>query len=178
MTRLGLCFALLLGIVFAGCSQMMEVNQVYSDVDFATFKTYAWMPRPQGQIGEPTGRQKYLEDALTKTIEEKLAAKGFEKVSENPDVLVGYWYGLADQETGTVDFTMEYVNQYSERKLWDSGGGVIRVDLVNPKTNTLVWRGTARGAVNIDPTREMVEKNVERAMSKIFAQYPPRKSPY
>jgi len=174
MRRIGLCIALLLGLAALGCSQMLKVDQVFDDVDFATYKTYAWMPRSEGDVGVSVGRQKYMEDALTKNIEQQLAAKGFAKVPENPDVLVGYWYGLVEQESGSVDFTVDYTKDYSNRKVWDSGGGVIRVDLVNPKTNNIVWRGTAHGAANIDPTPDMVEKNVNHAVTEIFAQYPPK----
>jgi len=175
MRRLRLCVALLLTFAALGCSRTVNVGQVFDDVDFTTYKTYAWMPRPEGDAGVPAGRQKYLEDALTKTIEQQLAAKGFAKVAENPDLLVGYWYGLADEETGSVDFTVDYTTSYSNRKVWESGGGVIKVDLVNPKTARLVWRGTAHAAANVDPTPDMVEKNVDRAVTKIFAQYPPKK---
>jgi hypothetical protein len=175
MRRLRLSVALFLAFAAVGCSQAVNVDQVFDDVDFATYKTYAWMPRPEGDAGVPTGRQKYLEDALTKTIEQQLATKGFAKVSENPDVLVGYWYGLADEEPGSANFTVDYTKSYSNRAVWEGGGGVIRVDLVNPKTTRIVWRGRAEGAVNIDPTPDMVEKNVDRAVTKIFTQYPPKK---
>lgn len=174
MRGLRSCTALFLAFTVLGCSQAMKVDQMFDKVDFTAFKTYAWMPRSEGDVGVPEGRQKYLEDALTKTIEQQLAAKGFTKVAENPDVLVGYWYGLADQGTGTADFTVDYTNSYSDRKVWESGGGVIRVDLVNPETSKLVWRGIAEGAANIDPKPEMVERNVDRAVTKIFAQYPPK----
>lgn len=175
MRRVGLCIVLLLGFAAFGCSPMVEVNQRYDDVDFGAYKTYAWVPRPEGDVGVPEGRQKYLEDALTKTIEQQLAAKGFTKVSENPDVLVGYWYGLANRETGTVDFAVDYTQYSTNREVWSSGGGAIRVDLINPKTERIVWCGTATGAVNVDPTPEIVERNVNRSVTKIFAQYPPRK---
>ena len=175
MRRFRLRVALFLAFAALGCSQAVNVDQVFDDVDFTTFKTYAWMPRPEGDTGVPTGRQKYLEDALTKTIEQQLAAKGFAKVSEGSDVLVGYWYGLADEEPRSTDFTVDYTTSYSKREVWEGGGGVIRIDLVNPKTTRIVWRGRGEGAVNIDPTPDMVEKNVDRAVTKIFTQYPPTK---
>ena len=175
MRRVVSCIVLLLVFAALGCSQAVKVGQVYDDVDFATYKTYAWVPRPEGSVGVPAGRQMYLEDAMTKNIEEQLAAKGFAKVSENPDVLVGYWYGFADRPAGSIDTPVDYTKDYSDRQVWESGGGVIRVDLVDPKTQKIVWRGTAEGAVNVDPTPEMVEKNVNRAITQIFAQYPPPK---
>ncbi len=174
MRGLRLCVALFLAFAALGCSQTVKVDQVFDDVDFTKYTTYAWMPRPEGDTGLLTGRQKYLEDALPKAVEQQLAAKGFAKVSENPDVLVGYWYGLAGEEADSVGLKVDYTKSYSNRKVWESEGGVIRIDLVNPKTATLVWRGTAHVAVNVDPTPEIVEKNVDRAVTKIFAQYPPK----
>ncbi len=175
MRRMGLWVALLLGLATFGCGPMAEVSQVYDDVDFAKYKTYDWIPRSEGGAAVPEGRQKYLEDALTKNIEQQMAAKGFVKVSENPDALVGYWYGLADRETGSVDFEVDYTQYYANSEVWKSGGGGIRVDLVDPKTRRIVWCGMASGAANVDPSEEIVQRNIDRMVKKIFAQYPPRK---
>jgi hypothetical protein len=67
----------------------------------------------------------------------------------------GGWYG------GQVD-----VYQYNE--------GTLIVDIVDAKTNQLVWRGTATKTIDESASPEQREANLKEVVSRIFEKYPPK----
>ena len=56
-------------------------------------------------------------------------------------------------------------NIYSYRK------GTLIIDLMDPKTNNLVWRGWATAAIDTI-TLEQTEEIINRAVGKIFRGFP------
>jgi hypothetical protein len=55
----------------------------------------------------------------------------------------------------------------------DEGG--LEVALIDPKDKRLIWRGTARGAIDRNSTPQEREERIREAVEKIFAEYPPAK---
>ena len=49
--------------------------------------------------------------------------------------------------------------------------GSLVVDLVDAKTNELVWRAVASST--IPPDRKKLEKKIQKVVAKMFASYPP-----
>jgi hypothetical protein len=52
--------------------------------------------------------------------------------------------------------------------------GTLIVDLVDAKENQLKWRGTATKTLDATATAEERDKNVNAAVEKMFAGYPPK----
>jgi hypothetical protein len=115
-------------------------------------------------------------------VDAQLAAKGLSKVEAgaNPDALVayhasfdkdlqisgfssgfgGYRFGASRSGTATVDEILI---------------GTIAVDMVDAKTKTIVWRGTASKEVDVKASPEKREKNINKGAEKLFKNYPPGK---
>ena len=53
--------------------------------------------------------------------------------------------------------------------------GTLVVDVVDAKTKTIVWRGTATKDVDTKASAEKRDKNINRAAEKLFKNYPPVK---
>lgn len=157
-----------------GCSQMVTVKQDFDDyAPFDRFNTYAWLPIP-ADLGSATGKWQQADVAMRQAIDREMADKGFTKVDVNSDVLITYSFGTAEKGTGSGNFSVDYQLDYSNAEVWKTGGGILIIDMVNAKTEKLAWRGTAHVALNVDPTPEMVEKNINRAVEKVMGQYPPK----
>ena len=58
-----------------------------------------------------------------------------------------------------------FVTQYEE--------GTILVDVVDTKTNTLVWRGSGKKAIDENANSAKREANINKAIQKILAEFPP-----
>ncbi len=161
-------------IAALGCSQMVEVKQEFDDyAPFEKFNTYAWMDVPQDERA-PTGKWMRADELMRMAMDREMAKKGFTKVDVNPDVLVFYTFGTADKTSQSVDYSVPYKQDYTNAEVWKEGGGILIIDLIDAKTEHLAWRGTAHTAMNVDPTPEMMENNINKAIAKTMDQYPPK----
>jgi hypothetical protein len=157
-----------------GCSQMVEVRQEFDEfAPFENFKTYAWMPLPEDERAV-SGKWMQADEWLRVAMDREMMDKGFTKVDVNPDVFLAYSFGAADRISGPVDYSVPYKSDYKNAEVWHQGGGILIIDIVNAKTERLAWRGIADAAINVDPTPEMMEKNINRAVEKTMDQYPPK----
>jgi hypothetical protein len=62
---------------------------------------------------------------------------------------------------------------------WRSGSkyvlmGMLVVNLVDPGTGAMVWRGMASGDVDANASPEKHDKKIHEAVQKIFRGYPPK----
>ena len=162
-----------------GCSPMLVVNQDFdASSDFSTYQTYDLMPKDEVAMSSDAdakfaGRRTVLEDELRTSVKSKMEAKGFTRDTNNPDLLVAYYVGVRN-EVFMSNYGMQYADMSGTVQVQTVQDGTIRIDFVDTKTERLVWRGSAHGAVNRDPTEDMIRKNVKRAVDKLLDQYPPK----
>ena len=164
----------------AGCSPMLEVNDNFDEAtDFSNYQTYDLMPRGDVAMtaeaeAKFAGRRQVMEEELRKALKKHLEAKGITRVTDNPDLLIAYFVGVRD-EVFMSNYGMTYADYTGNVIIQSVQDGTLRIDFVDPKTERLVWRGSAYGAVNRDPTEDMIRKNIDRAVKKTLDQYPPKK---
>jgi hypothetical protein len=164
----------------AGCAPMLEVSDTFDDeADFNVYTTYNLMSKEQMDMTgaaakEFAGRREVLEDELVKALKKNMEAKGFKHDPDNPDIMVAYYVGVRN-EVFMANYGMHYADYAGNVEVQTVQDGSMRIDFVDSKTERLVWRGSAYGAVNRDPTEDMIRKNVDRAVKKILDQYPPKK---
>ena len=52
--------------------------------------------------------------------------------------------------------------------------GMLLIDLYDPAKKQLVWRGDATKTININKNPDKNYKNLQKAMAKLFKNYPPQ----
>lgn len=152
--------------------------------DFTKYKTYRWV-RIDGQ--------QYPDDItdaqIKQAIDTQMATKGLTKTeAETADVYVGYRVAL-DQE--------KQLNAYTSGGYggWGWGGpyrgygygggmttattstitvGTLSLDMYDPAAKQLFWRGTASKTIDANAKPEKRNKNLNKAMAKMFKNYPPK----
>jgi hypothetical protein len=175
---------LLLVVVLAGCSTM----QVHSDFDpaasFTGLKTYDWTKAAKKVTGNPRLDDPALDKRIRGLIESQLAAQGYTKVSGGtPDFLVGYHVAL---EKKLAVSTMNDYYGYRAGWGWSYGAGTgtmmpqsytyeyeqgsLIIDVVNPETHDLIWRGSAQAEVN----RKKGNEQLTEAIKRILERFPPK----
>ena len=173
-------FAMSITVLAMGCAPMLDVNQKFDEkVDFKAYKTYNLMAKEDVQASPDAdakvgARTKLIEDEMREALKREMEKKGFTRDTENPEILVAYYLGVRKEiflSTWGVDY-QDLSGNVATQTVED---GVIRIDFVDTETEKLVWRGTGHGAVNRDPTDEMIKTNIDRAVNKILGQYPPSK---
>src|SRR5437867_7654972 len=155
----------ILAMLVCGCSTMVVNSYSSGTADFSKLKTYAWMLGPQGTGAAPwLGQNPDLDRVVHEIIDEALAKRGYVKsTTGNPDFLVSYHATL--NKKVSVE-TLDQASGYKSSYLLERGGsrlapmedresigreyvdtfdeGTLIIDLVDPKSNQLIWRGTAK----------------------------------
>jgi len=150
-------------------AQKTNVDWDHNITDFSKYKTYAWV-----QPVRPP-RNPLMADRIVAGVDAQLAAKGLRKVEAGAELLVTYNAGLQQERSAVAT---------GFGGGWRMGGGMGRIDPVIENVGTLVidlsdgtdkkliWRGVAT-----DTLSDKAEKNTKtlnKAIQKLFKQYPPK----
>jgi hypothetical protein len=142
--------------------------------DFSGLKTYAW-------VRGVNLKDELNHERIVDAVDAQLAAKGLDKLepSANPDVLVAYHAAFASDlqvsgsSSGLAGYRVGTLRSGSGR-VGEILVGTLVIDVVDAKTGDIVWRGIARKDVDVDASPEKREKNINRAVEKLFKKYPPQ----
>lgn len=162
---------LLLGIAVLGFAAVAQKIDVEFDqaADFSHYKTFTIR---NGQIHsrQPSLNSELVKKRIEHQIRQNLSAKGLTEVEEAPDLNVRYSLGSAGKreiETYPAGWrgwgTRRVAVHYTE--------GTLVVDLRDPRTRSLVWRGIAVEDKS-DPMK--LEGRLDAMVKKIFDKYPPK----
>jgi len=184
MTKAGrfLQITLTAGLLFICCvgvsAQDIKFNYLRG-TDFAKYKTYKWVQVPNAQYPNSI-----LDEQIKRAIDTQLAAKGLTKTEDNPDLYVTYQVAVNQEKQW---------NSYSTGgDHWGWGGwggwggmststttsstiniGTLDCDLYDVATKKQIWRGEASKTLGSGKDPQKVEKNINKAMAKLFKKYPP-----
>ena len=161
-----------------GCSSMKVNNDYDHQADFSSYKTYAWHESDQSlEDTNPLAHER-----LVSAVDGQLSAKGFQKVSSNPDVFVTY-HTDEDQQ---MSLNTSYMGGgWGAGPGWGWGGGMgsstttvqkynvgsVVLDMWDAKQKRLVWRGTASDTISDNPQKNA--EKITKATQKLFESYPP-----
>jgi hypothetical protein len=138
-------------------------------VDFSKFKTFTIR---DGQLNSknPALNSELVKKRIDADIERYLTAKGLTMVSERPDLNVRYRFGSARRAeverypAGWRGLGTRVVKvPYTE--------GTLVIDLRDPSTRSLVWRGIASEEKS-DATK--IEGKLDDMVRKALEKYPPK----
>lgn len=161
-------FVMVCALVLIGCSQAVDVRQNFdADAPFGNYKTYAWV-HPY----VATGQSKDWEEMFRLALTNELNAKGLTYAVGEPDIWVDYQVGM-QTEPGKIEWDKHTLEQAKNSDIYMSHGGVLVVEFLDAAKDRLVWRGTATGATNVDPSEDIMRRNVNNAVKKLMKQYPP-----
>ena len=152
--------------------------------NFASYKTY------QQKDGTKVGQQ-LIDDRITAAIDNELAAKGFTKATSNPDVYVVYHVAF-DKQKDISTFSSGYGGGYGPYGYGWGGGwaggsstttvrdilvGTLVIDMIDAKKGKgeMAWRGMAtKEGIDVQAKPDKRDKNIAKAVQKIFKNYPPK----
>ena len=162
----------LAGLLMATSAVAQDVTWDYAKgTDFTRLKTYAWTA---GQpLADPLNHQR-----IVSAIDAQLAASGFAKVdsAEHPDALVAYYAGFAKNfainEFGSGWGGPHFGSFTNRARLEEITVGSLVVDIIDASSSTIVWRGMASKDIDVHAKPGTRDKQVNRAVEKLFKHYP------
>ena len=155
-------------------------QDVHFDYDrsanFSAYKTYQWVDYKPVDVGD-----QLLDQDIKRAVDAQLAGKGLGRVESGGDLYVGYKTAIS-REKQLIGFG--WGGWGGGPWGWGNGGnfqvnsstidiGTLVVGLFDPATKQLVWRGSASKTLDIKKDPEKNYRNLEKAMAKLFKNYPP-----
>jgi hypothetical protein len=154
-----------------------------ADEDFSKYKSFKWVPiKGADQLDQIADGQ------LKGAVNEELAKKGLNRTeAETADLFVAYQVSLGqEKEVTSFDSGWGYGSGWGRPVDWYGGGGGIStsttstitvgqvdIDMYDPITKKLVWRGTASKTLDAKAKLEKREKNLRKGIAKLLKNYPP-----
>ena len=128
-------------------------------VDLQALKTYAL--GPVTITGDAEAR---MVQRILSAVDSRMAAIGFQKVEQDPDVLVAtqHWRG--------VSYPYWWSKSYTEIDLPRIFAARVVLEMIDPRTEKVVFRGTAEDTVSLRPSRN--ERKADEAVAEIFEESP------
>jgi hypothetical protein len=183
MRQLSLSIAIVLVLtVLCRPAQAQKIKVEFDkSVDFSAFKTFAWDPTPQ------TVARPMLVLSIKAAVNEELTKRGLKEVSDNPDIYVQA-YGGTESDAAISYSDLYYgpggIAPFDQSFLmWGAVPGAVTtvvvhkgeliVDLIDAAHKKLVWRGKTNE--KLSEKRSKALEQVNTAVEKLFAQYPPKK---
>jgi hypothetical protein len=148
-----------------------------SGVDFTKFKTYSWI-----QIKGADQLNSLADEQVKMAFDAELAKKGLSKTAaDGADLLIGYQASISTEKQVNM-----YNSGFGYGPGWGYGGGgfstattetitngEIDLDMYEATAKQLVWRGSVAKTLDPKAKPEKRRKNLEKAATKLFANYPP-----
>ncbi len=176
-----------LGLILLSACTRAQIRYDYdARANYASFKTFDWLAAPKRAKAKAGNIENPIMDRRVKgAIERELMAKGFKsEAAADPDFLVTYYPIYKDRAYRTTTqvgmswgyrprlgvrsgATVSQVHSYKE--------GTIVVEIVDFKTNQLIWHGAAVGALTGLETPEDAEVVVTREVGRLLEGFPPHR---
>lgn len=173
------------------CTTGPSVTNTFApETDFKVYQTYAWYKAelPSPVSGGGLGYSLLIDQQVKQAVESELVKDGMRPNEEAPDLLIAYDIALPANSTPATDttyapgFGFGYSYWYGYRYRYNVAtvanyrsvaslpAGTLIIDLIDPDSNTLVWRGWYEAG--IDPTLTGGH-DINKAVATVMAGYPP-----
>ncbi len=170
MRKAAIFLVALAAALSVACSTMTVAVDYDHTVNWSKYSTFQLMEGTRDPI---TFTQKRIEDGITTA----LTSKGWQPTTTNPSILV-YSHTVLSQQR---QWNATSMGGFGYRGWGGMGGmatatetnipiGTLIVDLVDPSTHEMVWRGIAKDQVSGNGEDQ---GKVGEAMQKLFANFPP-----
>lgn len=175
---------LLITALLFGCAPMPVKIITDKSFDFKASKTYFVVPNTQDDLINLPLEKAVIDTIVTETIDSQLGDKGYQKLSDKPDLLLSYYlvtnaktdvfvvnkyygdlgYQLPPGRSSTRDSLRFQEVTYEE--------GILIIDVIDAVTNNRVWQGYLTSRTDIYKSEKRKELRLRNAVTKILDRLP------
>ena len=165
---------------FIVCSvvQAQKTSAAFDEkVDFSNYKTFAF--------DKDGARNPFVNILIVEAVERELTSRGLTKADIDPDLKVVYLAAtVPNLQVQNVPFYHVVNPAYSgmvgsaTMNMWDVTTGTLVIDLLDRKSDRVVFRGTITDVLQRAPSPDLkadakiVSKPINKGVAKIFKKYP------
>jgi len=172
--RLGPLAGIVISALSVGCAVRSVHSYLERGVDLGRYQGYVWGPADRSGTGDPRlDNNQIFEDRVRAAVDAQLASRGFEKAaSASPQLLIQY-HVKVEQQIDRVDQPRSASCQDCRPFVYDAG--TLMIDLVDARTNSLLWRGWVEANVDgVVGNQHWMEAQIDEAVARIFDRLPRR----
>lgn len=172
-------------LALSACSSMKSAWDYDPSTSFTQYKTFAWVTKKTNDAGYHLDG--LMDQRVREAVNTQLVAKGMTLVdAKDADVLVNYLTKV-DKKINVDTFNTNYGYNPYYGPGWGFGGnmqtqttvreyevGTLIIDIVDNKTDKLVWRGSVADTIRDKNTPEERVEVVNNAISSVLTNYPPK----
>jgi hypothetical protein len=173
----GLTIAAIVALAAAGCATMNVSSHVERGLDVAQYHTYDWGPADALPTGDARlDKDPFFQDHVQGAVEKALAARGFESsTSGTPDLLIHYHANISERiDVNRIDRARGYC--YGDgcgAPVVEYEAGTLVVDVIDARTNRLIWRGWAQRSVkDMLDNQDTMARQIDDAITRMFERFP------
>ena len=166
-------------VLLGGSAFAQDVQFDYDrSVNFSNYKTYQWVDYKKVEVGD-----QLLDRDIKRAVDEQLAGKGLRRVDSGGELLVGHQAGFSQEKAfdslgsgwGVWPWWGPWGDNWGNTRVtsFTIDIGKLTIGLFDPATKQLVWRGFASETLDIKKDPDKNYRNLEKAMAKLFKNYPP-----
>jgi hypothetical protein len=145
----------LLAVLVAGCTPRVNIDYDTS-ADLVALRTYRWVePPPPPSDAPPYQDRPLMERRVHSSVDAALQGRGYRPDPARPDFLLNAFFVITPGYYAPDEAV------------------TLVIDIVDPRTNTLLWRGTrATGLQRTDSAAER-DEDIDIAVRAILEHFPP-----
>jgi hypothetical protein len=164
-------------LIAAGCAAttMSVSSHMERGLDFGQYRTFDWGPADALPTGDARlDKDPFFKDRVQGAVEKQLAVKGLRlSGSDAPDLLIHYHAHITDRIDPTrVDRRYGYCAG-GDCPAIDYEAGTLVIDIMDARTNRLLWRGWAQDSVeDLLDDREAMGEAIDEAVTRMMQRLP------
>ena len=169
---------LVVGVLGLGaCAPIRVGSHVDTRTDFSRFKTFDWGPADALPAGDSRlDANGFFKDHMQGAVERQMVLKGYEHAREGttPDVRIHFHAVIRERlNVSALDVRQGYCSGPAcSAGVTEFEEGTLVVDVMDTRTNQLVWRGWAQDSVgdtleNQDKLAKRIDQSVNGLMSAL-----------
>jgi hypothetical protein len=164
-------------IGIAGCATMHVSSHVERGLDVSRYHTYDWGPAEALPDGDARlERDPFFQDHLRGEVEKAMATRGFEwATADAPDLLLHYHANITERiDVNRLDAPRGYCGERGcDVPTVQYEAGTLVIDVIDARTNRLIWRGWAQDAVRgMLDNQDAMARQINEAVTRMFAEFP------
>jgi hypothetical protein len=173
-------------LLVTGCASSPNTfSNADPSIDFSQYKTYGFFSTLSTDNAQ---YQSLVSNFLKVAVAQELVVRGLDHDEENPDLRVNFYINTQDKiktrsvptAGGYYDYRDPFYDPWGgyggmgvtyETRVDQYTEGTLNIDVVDSKTNKLVWEGSVVGRITEKDVRNM-EQTVDEAVAEVMVNFP------
>jgi len=165
---------LIFAILAAACSSDLIIfSDADPEFDLGAYKTYDWSKNTNIEANQNPVYYNELNDKRIKTaVNKQLTSKKYVHSTNDAELIIHYHIVVNEKVAVLSGEPYNYDPYWTRTSLYAYQEGTLIIDVMDVKTHSLVWRGSAAAPIDDINTSEKVVRLINKAVTKMFRRFP------